>query len=120
LNAQDAGKGHLAPFRLLHFLALSTLIVAIPWNQKALVHSRLGAAAIAAGRHSLPVFSVSLALATCANLVLEDSHGGWMTQIVLATGCLLAMTGIAYALDRSGVSSGPDHKRKSLENDQRR
>jgi hypothetical protein len=120
LMAQGAGKGHLAPFRLLHFLALSALIVAIPWNRKALVHSRLGAAAIAAGRHSLPVFSVSLALAIGANLVLEYSHGGWMTQIVLATGCLLAMTGVAYALDRRGVSDSLDHKRKSLENDQRR
>lgn len=120
LIARSAGKGHLAPFRLLHFLALSTLIVAIPWNQKALIHSRLGAAAIAAGRHSLPVFSVSLVLTICANLALEYSHGGWMTQIALVAGCLLAMTGIAYALDRSGVSNGPDHKRNSLENDQRR
>lgn len=114
LLARNSGKPHLAPFRLVHFLSLVILIVAIPWDWQKWRESRIARLAIAAGRHSLFIYSVSVVLAIASNLFLKRLDGGPLIQFAFCAFGLCVISGIAYVRDRLAArfDSEPEQSRK--------
>ena len=98
--AHNAGKPHLAPFRLVHFLSLVILIIAIPWDWRKWLESRIARLAIAGGRHSLFIYSLSVALAITLNLVLKRLGGGPLPQFACCALGLCVIGGISYGWDQ--------------------
>lgn len=103
LLARDAGKCHLAPFRVVHFLSLLVLIVAIPRNWRKGLESRVARVVIAGGRDSLFIYSVSLVLTTALNLILTRWDGGPLLQIACTALGLGVLCGLVYGRDQAPV-----------------
>jgi hypothetical protein len=95
--AHDAGKARLAPFRIVHFLGLLILILAIPDDRRKWLQSRVGRLAIGAGRDSLFIYSVTLVLTVALNLCLMRWDGGPLVQLACTALGLGAICGIAHA-----------------------
>jgi hypothetical protein len=93
---RNAGKGPLASYRLLHFLALLVLVHALTHDRVQWLRSLPAQLAIACGVDSLFVYSCSLVLATGANLILVSTHGGAVVQLELTIFGLAALTGLAW------------------------
>ena len=93
---RGAGKTHLAPFRLVHFLSLVVLIVAIPRTWHKWLESGAARLAIANGRHSLLIYSVGLVLASAMNLLILRWHGGPLLQLACTVVGLSVLCGIAW------------------------
>jgi hypothetical protein len=91
----NAGKTHLAPFRLVHFLSLVILIVGIRWGSKKWLETRAGRLAIAGGSDSLFIYSVSLVLAVLLDLLLKGLNGGVLLQLVCCALGLFILCGLA-------------------------
>jgi hypothetical protein len=91
----NAGKPHLAPSRLVHFLSLVILIVGIRWGWQRWFETRAGRLAIAGGRDSLFIYSVSLVLAVLLNLLLKGLKGGWLLQLACCALGLFILCGLA-------------------------
>jgi uncharacterized membrane protein len=100
LLAPNSGKPHLAPFRLVHFLSLVILIIAIPWDCRKWLESRIARLAIAGGRHSLLIYSISVVLAITLNLLLKRLDGGPLLQFAFCALGLCVISGIAYGRDK--------------------
>jgi hypothetical protein len=95
LLVYDNSKMHLAPLRLVHFLSLMILVIAIPCDWKKWLSTRAGRLAIAGGRDSLFIYSVTLVLAVILNLVLKGMDGGPPSQLVCCVVGLIIICGIA-------------------------
>ena len=100
LLVYNAGKIHLAPFRLVHFLSLLILIIAIPCNWQKWLESRAACLAIAGGRDSLFIYSVTLVLAVTLNVLLKGLDGGPLLQFACCALGLCVICGIAYRRDK--------------------
>jgi hypothetical protein len=105
LLGPNSGKPHLAPFRLVHFLSLVILIIAIPWDWEKWRESRIARLAITAGRHSLFIYSVSVVMAIAANLLLKRLDGGPLLQFVFCAFGICVISGIAYVRDKFSARS---------------
>ncbi|HEY1206449.1 MAG: OpgC domain-containing protein [Bryobacteraceae bacterium] len=114
LLAHDAGKGHLAPFRLVHFLSLLILIVAIPCNWRKWLESRVARLAIAGGRDSLFIYSVTLVMTAALNLFLKRWDGGPLLQFACTALGLSVLCGLAYWRDKvpANFDLQPEQSRK--------
>ena len=99
----NIGKKHLALIRLAHFLSLFILIVAIPYNWQKWRETRGVRLAIAGGRHSLLIYSVTLVMAVTFNLILKGLNGGWPLQFACTALGLCVICAIAYQRDRPQV-----------------
>jgi hypothetical protein len=89
----DAGKATLAPYRLVHFLALEVVVyVVLKYNQKWL-QSPIARLAMACGADSLFIYSCTLVMDVAANLILTAFHGQAPMQLELSL-CGLAMVSI--------------------------
>lgn len=95
LLAYNNSKTHLAPFRLVHFLSLLVLVIAIPWAWKKWLETWPARLAIAAGRDSLFIYSITLVLAVLLNLLLKGLHGGPLLQLACCALGLVLICGIA-------------------------
>jgi hypothetical protein len=100
LLGRNSGKPHLAPFRLVHFLSLVILIIAIPWDWQKWRESQIARLAITAGRHSLFIYSVSVVMAIGMNLFLKRLDGGPLLQFAFCAFGICVISGIAYVRDK--------------------
>jgi len=105
LLAPNSGKPHLAPFRLVHFLSLVILIVAIPWDRRKWLESRIARLAIVGGRHSLLIYSITVVLAITLNLLLKRLDGGPLLQFVFCAFGICLISGIAHVRDKFSARS---------------
>jgi hypothetical protein len=100
LLAPNAGKPHLAPFRLVHFLSLVILVIAIPWDYRKWLESRIARLAITGGRHSLLIYSIIVVLAITLNLLLKRFDGGPLLQFAFCALGLCIIGGLSYGWDK--------------------
>jgi hypothetical protein len=112
LLAHDAGKAHFAPFRLVHFLSLVILVIALPSGSKSLLDSAIARLAIAVGRDSLVIYCITLPLMAAGNLLLLHYDGGLLLQLACSAMGLAVISGIAYARKRVPVKLQSEQFRK--------
>jgi hypothetical protein len=99
----NVGKRHLAPIRLAHFLGLLILIIAIPYDWQKWRETRGVRLAMAGGRHSLFIYSVTLVMAVTFNLLLKGLNGGPLLQLACTALGLCVLCGIAAQRDKPRV-----------------
>jgi hypothetical protein len=92
----NAGKEHLAFYRLLHFLALAVVVYAWTSKHRQRLQSWIGRLAMACGTDSLFIYSCILVLDIGANLALAVTHGGVLMQIQLSVFGLALLCGMAW------------------------
>ena len=89
-------REHVAPHRILHFLALTflfTLLVPRSWSR---LRSYALQPIIKCGEEWLAVFCAGVFLSFAAHLVLITGPNSLAMQVVVSIGGILAMTGVAY------------------------
>ncbi len=88
-------KTNLAPYRIVHFLALAVIVVhLVPRNWKRL-DSKLARPVILCGQRSLEVFCIGIFLSFVGHFILEMYSNRLLTQIGVSVGGLLLMTAVA-------------------------
>jgi len=104
-------KTNLAPYRIVHFLALAVIVVhLVPRNWKGL-DSKLARPVILCGQRSLEVFCIGIFLSFVGHFILEMYSDRLLTQIGVSVGGLLLMTAVALyrtwsrTLDRAPKAS---------------
>jgi hypothetical protein len=95
--AREAGKAHLAPFRLVHFLCLLGLFVVFSARRREWLSRWPARLAIACGHNSLLIYCLGVLLATAANLILV-TDGGAPMQVALTVLGLALQCAIAWPL----------------------
>lgn len=89
-------KTNLAPYRIVHFIALAVVVTRFLPVDSPILQSRSLAPLIKCGRNSLQVFCTGIVLSFCAHAAIELSLNSlWVQILVGATGIVL-MTAIAY------------------------
>jgi hypothetical protein len=95
-------KTNLAPYRIVHFIALAVVITRFLPLDSPILQWRLLAPLIRCGQNSLQVFCVGIVLSFCAHVAIELSLNSlWVQILVGATGIAL-MTAVAYYWTWSG------------------
>jgi hypothetical protein len=91
-------KSHLAPMRLLHFLALAVVVVRLtPRDWHGLPKSLL-AAMIRCGENSLPIYCLSVLLSFIGHVILVECSGGFAMQAAVSIAGILLMSVAATLL----------------------
>jgi hypothetical protein len=95
ISISDPGKPDLAPYRVLHFLALVILLHAFVSRHRRWLGSPVARWVILCGRNSLLLYAASLVLDIAGDLILAAVHGGAFLQLVISAAgifvlCLLA------------------------------
>jgi len=88
-------KTNLAPYRIVHFLALAVIVVHLvprDWNG---LRSSLVRPIIVCGQRSLEVFCIGIFLSFVGHFILEMYSDRMLTQIGVSVGGLLLMTAVA-------------------------
>lgn len=94
-------KTNLAPYRVLHLLALALLVVRfIPFGWPGLGWS-VFRPVIKCGQQSLEVFCVGVFLSFVAHFVLDTTSNSFHVQMLVGAAGLPIMTGVAYYRSRS-------------------
>ena len=89
-------KTNLAPYRILHLLALALLVVRfIPFDWSGLGWP-VFRPVIKCGQQSLEVFCVGVFLSFVAHFVLETTSNSFHVQMLVGAAGLSIMTGVAY------------------------
>jgi hypothetical protein len=89
-------KTNLAPFRIMHFLALAVIVVRlIPRDWEGL-RSALLRPAIVCGQRSLEVFCVGIFLSFVGHFILELYSYHLLVQIGVSIGGVMVMTAVAF------------------------
>ena len=89
-------KTNLAPYRVVHFMALAVVVTRFLHLDSPILQWRALAPLIRCGQHSLQVFCTGIVLSFCAHAVIELSLNSlWVQIFVGATGISL-MTAVAY------------------------
>jgi hypothetical protein len=93
---RDSGKLELAPYRLVHFLALLIVVYSFTHDRRRWLQSLLARLVIACGADSLFIYSCSLVLDVGANLLLVYTHGGAVLQLELSIFGVALLCGLAW------------------------
>ena len=93
---RDSGKAELAPYRLVHFLALLILVHACTRNRRRWLQSFVARLAIVCGIDSLFIYACTLVLDTGASLILAGTRGGAVLQLELILFGLALLCGMAW------------------------
>jgi hypothetical protein len=94
-------KTNLAPYRVLHLLALAVVVTRFLPADSPILQWRILTPLIKCGRNSLQVFCIGIVLSFCAHAAIELSLNSlWIQIFVGGTGVLL-MTAGAYYRSRS-------------------
>jgi hypothetical protein len=93
---RDSGKAELAPYRLVHFLALLVLVHFFTHDRRRWLQSLIARLAVACGVDSLFIYSCSLVLNVGTNLLLAGTHGGAVLQLELTVGGVALLCGLAW------------------------
>lgn len=89
-------KTNLAPYRILHFVALAVIVVhLVPRNWKGL-DSKLARPVIVCGQRSLEVFCIGIFLSFVGHFILEMYSDRLLTQIGVSAGGVVLMTAVAF------------------------
>lgn len=88
-------KTNLAPYRIVHFLALAVFVVhLVPRDWKGL-DSKLARPVIVCGQRSLEVFCIGIFLSFVGHFILEMYSDRLITQIGVSVGGVVLMTAVA-------------------------
>ena len=99
-------KSNLSPFRLLHFLAIATVVLwFIPRDWRGLATPVMRCARCC-GENSLPIYCLGVLLALASHRTLLDISDRPAMQIVLSLAGILAMIVVAMLLNRISVKHG--------------
>ncbi|MCA6108978.1 OpgC domain-containing protein [Bradyrhizobium cenepequi] len=99
-------KSNLSPLRLLHFLALATLIAwFVPHHWRGLM-TPVMRGAIRCGENSLPIYCLGVLLALASHVALLDISDGFAMQIALSLGGILVMIVAAVLLNAMRMKTG--------------
>lgn len=90
-------KTNLAPYRIVHVMALAVVVTRFLHLDSPTLKWRALAPLIKCGQHSLPVFCTGIVLSFCAHAAIELSLNSiWVQIFVGATGILLMTAGAYY------------------------
>jgi len=91
-------KTNLAPYRIVHFIALAVVVVRFLPVDSPILQWRSLAPLIRCGQNSLQVFCIGIVLSFCAHAAIELSLNSLWIQIFAGTTGILLMTAVAYYL----------------------
>jgi hypothetical protein len=94
-------KVNLAPYRLLHFVALAFVVTRFVCKDSPALKWRIFNPLIKCGEHSLAVFCIGVFLSFIGHVALTLSAGSVMDQILVSVAGIAIMTFIAYYLSWS-------------------
>ena len=94
-------KTNLAPYRVLHFIALAVVVTRFLPLDSPILQWRALAPLIQCGRKSLQVFCTGIVLSFCAHAAIELSLNALWIQIVVGAIGISLMTAVAYCGTRS-------------------
>ena len=89
-------KTNLAPYRVVHLLALAVIVVRLLPKDSSILHSALLKPAIVCGKRSLEVFCVGIFLSFIGHFILDMYSNGLVTQIALSAVGISLMTAVAF------------------------
>jgi hypothetical protein len=94
-------KTNLAPYRVLHFIALAVVVTRFLPLDSPILHWRALAPLIQCGRKSLLVFCTGIVLSFCAHAAIELGLNALWIQIAVGVIGISLMTAVAYCWTRS-------------------
>jgi len=89
-------KTNLAPYRILHFLALAIVVVRLVPKGTAALEWPVWRPLIVCGQHSLEVFCAGVFLAFVAYFAIHLVSDAFWFQLLISLGGIAAMIGVAY------------------------
>jgi hypothetical protein len=92
---RDSGKPELAPYRLIHFLALMVLASTIVSWRRDWLASFIPRLAVACGVDSLFIYACTLVLNTAGNLMLA-AHAGIFIQFLVSVSGIAVLCALAW------------------------
>ena len=106
-------KTNLAPYRMVHFIALAVVVTRFLPPDSPILKWRVLEPLIRCGQNSLQVFCTGIILSFCAHAVIELTLNSLWAQILVGATGILLMTAVAYCRawwkkgDRVFSSSAP-------------
>jgi hypothetical protein len=91
-------KTNLAPYRVVHLIAVAVVVTRFLAADSPILHWRLSAPAIKCGQNSLEVFCIGIVLSFCAHAAIETSLDSLWVQIFVGTLGILFLTASAHYL----------------------
>jgi hypothetical protein len=91
-------KTNLAPYRVVHLMALAVVVTRFLHPDSPILQWRALAPLIRCGQHSLQVFCTGIVLSFCAHAAIELSRNSLWVQIFVGTIGILLMTASAHYL----------------------
>jgi len=89
-------KTNLAPYRVVHLMALAVVVTRFLPANSPILQPRLLAPLLKCGQNSLQVFCIGIVLSFCAHAAIEISLNSFWVQIFVGTIGIALMTGSAY------------------------
>jgi hypothetical protein len=94
-------KTNLAPYRVLHLIALVVVVTRFLSADSPVLQWRSLAPPIKCGQNSLEVFCIGIVLSFCAHAAIETSRNSLSVQILVGATGVLLMTASAYYWTRT-------------------
>ncbi len=101
-------KTNLHPLRLIHFLALATIVLRLVPNQWPVQNLRLLRPILVCGRHSLQVFCLGVLLAFTAHVVISEISSTMTMQVLASAIGIAAMIAFAELMTWNRTNDLPD------------
>src|SRR5258708_3971546 len=98
-------KTNLAPYRVVHLMALAVVVTRFLHLDSPILQWRALAPLIRCGQHSLQVFCTGIVLSFCAHAAIELSLNSLWVQIFVGTIGILLMTASAFDVVQTARSS---------------
>jgi hypothetical protein len=89
-------KSNLAPYRVVHLIALAVVVTRFLSADSPILHWRALAPMIKCGQNSLEVFCIGIVLSFCAHAAIETSRNSLAVQIFAGAAGVVLMTASAY------------------------
>jgi hypothetical protein len=89
-------KTNLAPYRVVHLIAVAVVVTRFLAADSPILQSRLLAPLIKCGQNSLEVFCIGIVLSFCAHAAIETSLDSLWVQIFVGSIGILFLTGSAH------------------------
>lgn len=89
-------KTNLAPYRILHFVALAVVVTWLVPKDAQVLNWRVWRPLVVCGQQSLEVFCAGVFLAFLAYFAIDLVSESFSFQLVISAGGIMAMTGVAY------------------------
>lgn len=93
-------KTNLAPYRVVHFMALAIVVTRLLRPDSPILRWRALAPLIRCGQHSLEVFCTGIVLSFCAHAAIELSLNSLWVQLAVGAAGISLVTVVAYCRTR--------------------